>query len=121
MHKLIIIIASALVLAGCGAASQASDDASQISSKESPPSGDVAQIKIADIDFNDMDKIKEIARKLGRDGSPFMSYVVSRAEAKATLSEPEIARPDGSPPATVAEAVELAKAVREKRAAARNN
>lgn len=124
MKKSMVVVASALTfavaLAGCDGGAEADSRASPAVEAKAPVSGDISQMKIAEIDFDDMDRIKEIARALGRDGPPFMSYVISRAEAKATLSQAEIARPDGAPPETVAEAVELAKAVRAKRAAARN-
>lgn len=120
MRNSMIALASALALAGCDSGAEINVPATQTADAPVPVKGDIGQLKIAAIDFGDMDQVKEIARALGRDGPPFMSYVISRAEAKATLSQPEIARADGTPPETVAEAVELAKTVRARRAAARN-
>lgn len=80
---------------------------------------DMTRLKIADIDFDNVTEIRAIARSLGQDGPPFMSYVVSRAEGRAMQSTLDIARPDGSAPETVAEAIALVKAVREKRTSAR--
>jgi len=114
-----IALASALALAGCDSGAEIDGRAPQAADAPISVKGDIGQLKIAAIDFDDMDKVREIARALGRDGPAFMSYVISRAEARATLSQPEIARADGAPPETVAEAVELAKAVRARRAAAR--
>lgn len=121
MRNSMIALAAALALAGCDSGAEINGRSAQAADAPVPANGDVGQIKIAAIDFDDMGQVKEIARALGRDGPPFMSYVISRAEAKATLSQPEIARADGAPPDTVAEAVELAKEVRARRAAARNS
>jgi len=114
-----IALASALALVGCDSGAEISGRAAQSADAPVPVKGDIGQLKITAIDFGDMDQVKEIARALGADGPAFMSYVISWAEAKATLSQPEIARADGAPPETVAEAVELAKEVRARRAAAR--
>lgn len=119
MRNSMIALASALALAGCDSGAEINVRATQTADAPVPVKGDIGQLKITAIDFGDMDLVKEIARALGADGPAFMSYVISRAEAKATLSQPEIARADGAPPETVAEAVELAKEVRARRAAAR--
>lgn len=119
MKNLTIILAAGLTLSACGNVDDASQKSAPTRFDSAAMAQDSLQLKIADIDFDNVTEIRAIARSLGKDGSPFMSYVVSRAEGKAMLSTPDIARPDGSAPETVAEAIELAKAVREKRAAAR--
>lgn len=119
MKNVMITLAAALTLSACGNVDETSKNAAPVRYDSASMAQDSLQLKIADIDFDNVTEIRAIARSLGKDGPPFMSYVVSRAEGRAMQSTPDIARPDGSAPETVAEAIELAKIVREKRAAAR--
>ncbi len=98
MRNSMIALASALALVGCDSGAEINGRAAQSADASVPLKGGIGQLKITAIDFGDMDQVKEIARGLGADGPAFMSYVISRAEAKATLSQPEIARADGAPP-----------------------
>jgi len=103
---------AALALAGCGGSPQTNEDAPQSGENLSRASGNATQIKIADIDFLNMGETHDIAKQLDpADAVLFLEYAISWKAAKVSGDESKILKPDGTAPATIADAIEITRAV----------
>lgn len=117
MRNSIFAIATALALVGCGDGPPTNDDTINTSEMHSQVSESSAQMKLADIDLMNLGDTTDIAQKLAPTDAPlFLEYVISWKAAKVSGDQSKILRPDGAVPVTVADAIELTKAVQAKNA-----
>jgi hypothetical protein len=69
----------------------------------------VKDAKLEDVDLSDMKALQAIRAQLNaEDGAAFASYVVRHSVASASFCGRPLAGPDGKPPRTVGEAIDLA-------------
>ncbi len=118
MRTLIFTMSAALVLVGCGDSSPSGEVATQVAAHAAKSvtgqAGKAAeyQIKIADVDFLDMQATNALAKSLDpADSYAFLLYAIAWKASKVSGDETEIRDASGALPVTVKDAVAIQQAV----------
>ena len=118
MRKLIMATAATLTLIGCGDSSSSEEAVTRVAGQDAKgTTGQAAnatqyQIKIADVDFLDMQATQTLAKSLDpADTYAFLLYSAAWKAAKVSGDETAIRDASGALPVTVKDAVAIQQAV----------